>query len=87
MEVKKELNGYDDIKEMSWCCDDLWERVEEFGLEDEAASRIEEVFSYSDNIPTETEVNDYIRFELWDDLNIDSYIEEAEEDEEDDEEL
>ena len=88
MEVKREINGYDEIKEMSWCCDHLWERIEEYGLEDEAVSRIEEVFSCSEDIPTETDVNDYIRFELWDALNIDSYIDAAErENEENDEEL
>lgn len=66
--VRKEM-GFDDLKEESWsgARDTLLEIVEQ-GREEEAMQIIEEAFS--DDIPTETQVNDFIWFELADIMNL-----------------
>ena len=81
--VKKELD-FDDIRKETWCCDDVLERIENEGLEDDFMAHLEEIFFMNDSeIPTMTELNDYIRFEsdyIYECLGISE--EEQEEDEE-----
>ena len=61
--VRKELD-FDDIRRESWYCDDVLETIENSDKEDEFMSHLEEIFFMNDSeIPTMTELNDYIRFE------------------------
>lgn len=78
MYIKTEMD-WNDIKENSWAgAGPVCEEVKKQGREDEAMSLIEEVF-YGE-IPDETQVNDFIWFDLADMLHL--YDEEEEEDEE-----
>lgn len=81
MYIKREFD-WNDLKENSWAgAVQVLEEVEKQGREDEAMSLIAEVFC--DEIPDETQVNDYICDYLWvdleDDMNL--YGDEEEEDE------
>lgn len=67
--VHEEMD-YEDIKEMSWCCDDEFRVIDENDLEDEFMELIETVFPEGAD---KTELNDFIRFEVWDTMNLDSY--------------
>mgnify|MGYP001625239581 FL=1 len=61
--VKKELS-FEDLKHECWCgAIDTLQKIEE-GKEDELMELLQEVFA---DIPTETEINDFLWFE-------DSYI-------------
>ena len=61
--VRKELD-FDDIRRESWYCGDVLEAIENSDKEDEFMSHLEEIFFMNDSeIPTMTELNDYIRFE------------------------
>lgn len=66
--VRKEMN-FDSLYENSWsgAMDTLDEIIKQ-GREAEAMQIIEEVFS--DEIPTDTQVNDFIWFELADVMNL-----------------
>ena len=81
--VKKELD-FDDIRKEAWCCDDVLEKIENENKEDDFMYHLEEIFFMNDSeIPTMTELNDYIRFEsdyIYECLGISE--EEQEEDEE-----
>lgn len=86
MWVKKELNGFYDLKDNSWSgALDTLQDIENAGLEEELMEHLKEVFE--DSTPTETGVNDY----LWHDrenvyyalgLNENGELEEEEEEEE-----
>lgn len=60
MEIRIELNSYDDLKRMSWCNEDNWNKIERYSLEDEYFSHIECMMEGIS--PTDTEVNDELRF-------------------------
>ena len=67
MYIKSEVNGFEGLKENSWSgAVDTLNRIEELELENEFMQILEEVFC--DEIPTETEVNDFIWFET-DEIN------------------
>ena len=60
--VKKELD-FNDIVEEAWECDYTLVAISNNNLEDEFMSHLEEMFFMNDSeIPTMTELNDYIRF-------------------------
>ena len=62
--VKKELS-FEDLKDECWSgAIDTLQKIEEEGKEDELMELLQEVFA---DIPTETEINDFLWFE-------DSYI-------------
>ena len=62
--VKKELS-FEDLKHECWSgAIDTLQKIEEEGKEDELMELLQEVFA---DIPTETEINDFLWFE-------DSYI-------------
>ena len=62
--VKKELS-FEDLKHERWSgAIDTLQKIEEEGKEDELMKLLQEVFA---DIPTETEINDFLWFE-------DSYI-------------
>ena len=61
--VKKELDFNDIVKE-TWECDYTLDAISNNDLEDEFMSHLEEIFFMNGSeIPTMTELNDYIRFE------------------------
>ena len=64
MYIKKEITSFEELKENSWSgAIDTLNRIEELGLEDEFMAVLEEYFDNIEEIPTETEVNDFIWFE------------------------
>ena len=61
MEIKREC-GFSELQEMCWSgAVDTLNTISKHDKEDEFMQYLEEVFS--DDIPTETEVNDFIWFE------------------------
>ena len=61
--VKKELDFNDIVKE-TWCCEFVLDAIEKAEKEDDFMIHLEEIFFMNDSeIPTITELNDYIRFE------------------------
>lgn len=62
MRIIKELNGFYDLKDNSWSgAIDTLEDIEKAELEEEFMQHLENIFG--EDIPTETELNDYIWFE------------------------
>ena len=62
MYIKIEVSSFEELKSNSWSgAVDTLNRIEELEVEDEFMQILEEVFC--DEIPTETEVNDFIWFE------------------------
>ena len=62
MEIKKEIGNYYELKEMLWSgALDTLEDIEKADKEEELLQHLEEVFM--DEVPTDTEVNDYLWFE------------------------
>ena len=77
MYIKKYVE-WNDIKENAWAgAAPVCEEIENQGREEEAMSLIEGVFY--DGVPDETDVNDFIWFDLADMMNL--YDEDEEEDE------
>lgn len=80
MTITREINGFQDLQDNAWSgAVAVLEQVEKKGKEDEVLDLLEEIFfGYT---PTETEVNDFIWFDL------ENYIEGLwdEEDEEEEE--
>ena len=86
MYIKQDMD-FNDLMNNCWSgAIDTLKTVEEHDKEDELMAHLEEIFeSYFDNVPTMTEVNDYLRFEdeaIFEALGI-SETEEEEEEEED----
>ena len=78
MYIKKYMD-WNDIKENSWAgAVQVIEEIEKQGREEEAMSLISEVFY--DEVPDETQVNDFIWFDLADMMNL--YDDEDDEDDE-----
>ena len=62
MYIKSEVSSFEELKENSWSgATDTLNRIEELELEDCFMEILEEEFC--EEIPTETEVNDFIWFE------------------------
>lgn len=68
MYVKVDVNNYDALKNMCWCNEENFNKIERYGLEDEFFDYVEELFS--DGIYEDTTINDAIRF----DENIEAFI-------------
>lgn len=67
---EKNINNWNDIKEFVWGgAKDTIAIIEELGKEIEALTMIESVFEDADYV-TDTNINDYIWFDLLDDLEI-----------------
>ena len=88
MFVKNEIYDFDSLKEDCWSgAIDTLNTIEEHGMENEFMSYLEDIF-YNE-IPTMTEVNDFIWFEdetIFEDLGIEEEEEEEDDDDWDDEE-
>ena len=68
MYIKTEITNYDQLKEMCWCNEETFNKIERYGLEDEFFDYVEELFL--DDIYEDTTINDAIRF----DENIEAFI-------------
>ena len=68
MYVKVEINNYDALKDMCWCNEYAFNKIERYGLEDEFFDYIDSIFE--DDIYEDTAINDTIRF----DENIEAFI-------------
>ena len=80
MEIKREC-GFNELQETCWSgAVDTLNTISKHDKEDEFMQYLEEVFS--DDIPTETEVNDFIWFNLSDIMHL--YDEDNEDDNDDD---
>lgn len=87
MLVKVEIDTWMELRGMVWSgAKDAILEIENQGREEEALDILKEIFSLDcwGSIPTETEVNDYIWFDLAD--HMDLYGDEDEEDEDEEEE-
>lgn len=87
MVVTTELNTWQELFRNSWAgALDTLREIEEQGREEEALDILEELFDPAvwGKIPSETDVNDYIWFDLADHMNL--YGDDDEEDEDDDDE-
>ena len=64
MEIKKEYNNFYEIEEMVWSgAVDTLNSIVEANKEDEFMQLLEDVFGMNEEIPDETNVNDFIWFE------------------------
>ena len=62
MEIRKEINGFYELADMVWSgAVDTIKDIQNANKEDEFMNFLEAVFC--DEVPTDTEVNDFIRFE------------------------
>ena len=89
MVVTTELNTWQELFRNSWAdALDTLREIEAQGREEEALDILEELFNPAvwGRIPSETEVNDYIWFDLADDMNLYGEDDEEEDDDDDDEE-
>ena len=68
MYVKVDIDNYFALKDMCWCNEENFNKIERYGLEDEFFDYIEEIFS--DGIYADITINDAIRF----DENIEAFI-------------
>lgn len=87
MKVVVELDTWQELFRNSWSgALDTLQEIEEQGREEEALAMLEDLFDPAvwGGIPSETEVNDYIWFDLADDMNL--YGEDDEEEDDDDDE-
>ena len=89
MVVTTELNTWQELFRNSWAgALDTLREIEAQGREEEALDILEELFNPAvwGRIPSETEMNDYIWFDLADDMNLYGEDDEEEDDDDDDEE-
>ena len=84
MIVKVEIVTWMELREMVWSgARDVVLEIENQGREEEALDILEELFSPDvwGSIPTETDINDYIWFDLADHMNLYGDEDDEEEDE------
>lgn len=87
MVVTIEIDTWQELFRNSWAgALDTLREIEAQGREEEALERLEDLFNPDvwEKIPSETDVNNYIWFDLADDMNL--YDEDEEEEDEEDEE-
>ena len=84
--IKKEIDTFSELREQTWCCDFVLDAIEKANKENDFMEYLEEIYFMSDEeIPTMTELNDYIRFdyeEIFEALGLDEGGNEPEEEEE-----
>ena len=62
--IKREIDDFGELKDLTWCCEFTLDAIEKADLEENFMAHLEEIFFMNDSqIPTMTELNDYIRFE------------------------
>ena len=83
--IKRDIEDFSELRDLTWCCEFTLDAIEKANMEEEFIAHLEEIFFMNDSeIPTMTELNDYIRFETETifeclGLNQDGEIEEEEE--------
>lgn len=82
--IKKDIDSFEELRNLTWCCEFVLDAIEKAEKEDDFMAHLEEIFFMNDSeIPTMTELNDYIRFEydeIYEYLGISDEDEESEED-------
>lgn len=63
MEIRVEINSYEELKNMSWCNEDNFNKIERYSLEDEYFDYVEMLMDGAGETPTDTQVNDFMRFD------------------------
>ena len=62
--IKRNIEDFSELRDLTWECDFTLNAIENADMEESFMSHLEEIFFYEDSeIPTMTELNDYIRFE------------------------
>ena len=62
--IKREIDDFSELRDLTWECEFTLNAIENADMEESFMSHLEEIFFYEDSeIPTMTELNDYIRFE------------------------
>ena len=62
--IKRDIDDFDDLRDLTWECEFTLNAIENADLEENFMAHLEEIFFMNDSeIPTMTELNDYIRFE------------------------
>lgn len=81
--IKREINDFSELRDLTWECDFTLNAIENADLEENFMAHLEEIFFMNDSeIPTMTELNDYIRFDydvIYECLGISNEDEESEE--------
>ena len=66
--IKKDIDSFEELKNLTWCCEFALDAIEKADKEDDFMSHLEEIYLMNDSeVPTMTELNDYIRFD-YDDI-------------------
>ena len=66
--IKKDIDSFEELKNLTWCCEFVLDAIEKAEKEDDFMSHLEEIYLMNDSeVPTMTELNDYIRFD-YDDI-------------------
>ena len=64
--IKRDIDDFSELRDLTWECEFTLDAIENADLEENFMSHLEEIFFYEDSeIPTITELNDYIRFETY----------------------
>ena len=62
--IKKDIDSFEELRNLTWCCEFVLDAIEKAEKEDDFMAHLEEIFFMNDSeIPTMTELNDYIRFD------------------------
>ena len=62
--IKRDIDSFEELRDLTWCCEFTLDAIENADLEENFMAHLEEIFFMNDSeIPTITELNDYIRFE------------------------
>ena len=62
--IKRDIDDFSELRDLTWECEFTLNAIENADMEENFMSHLEEIFFYEDSeIPTITELNDYIRFE------------------------
>ena len=89
IEFKSSIDSFEDLKSQTWCCEFTLDAIENASKESDFMSHLEELYFMSgEELPTMTELNDYIRFDyddIFEALGLDEDGNETEEEEEEDE--
>ena len=62
--IKRDIDDFSELRNLTWCCEFTLNAIEKANMEENFIAHLEEIFFMNDSeIPTMTELNDYIRFE------------------------
>ena len=62
--IKKDIDSFEELRNLTWCCEFVLDAIEKAEKEDDFMAHLEEIFFMNGSeLPTMTELNDYIRFD------------------------